>query len=256
MDICSTIYFSRMGSQHPSPNAKTFCKFEPQIWLEIITSRDAKSACFKGSKTSCREIIFGIFWPIFGGKDHITLWMLPADRMGHTPSTAETFRKKFRKEFPETLSERFLEFPLRVRLGSPKPYNSRHSKAPEHFQNCLPPSTAGDASFFQKWFRRRPLRAVVMEYDPSIFPGGHALTHRMLTKWQLKESSICSEPPTLGRAHSRGVLSSEGTLEASSGSTPPFSEPLLRKTFSEPFLLGRRGKTPPQGGTLADRRAL
>ena len=57
-----------MGSQHPSPNVKTFCKFEPQIWLEIITSRDAKSACFKGSRTSCREIIFGIFWPIFGRK--------------------------------------------------------------------------------------------------------------------------------------------------------------------------------------------
>ena len=57
-----------MGSQHPSPNVKTFCKFEPQIWLEIITSRDAKSACFKGSRTSCREIIFGIFWPNFGQK--------------------------------------------------------------------------------------------------------------------------------------------------------------------------------------------
>ena len=56
-----------MGSQHPSPNVKTFCKFEPQIWLEIITSRDAQSACFKGLRTSCREIIFGIFlakfWP-------------------------------------------------------------------------------------------------------------------------------------------------------------------------------------------------
>ena len=57
-----------LGSQHPSPNVKTFCKFEAQIWLEIITSRDAKSACFKGSRTSCREIIFGIFWPNFGQK--------------------------------------------------------------------------------------------------------------------------------------------------------------------------------------------
>ena len=53
-----------MGSQHPSPNVKTFGKFEPQIWLEIITSRDAKSACFKGSRTSCREISFGIFLQI------------------------------------------------------------------------------------------------------------------------------------------------------------------------------------------------
>ena len=50
---------------------------------------------------------------------------------------------------PETLSELFLKFPSRVRLGSPKLYNSRHLKAPEHFQNSLPPSTAGDASFFR-----------------------------------------------------------------------------------------------------------
>ena len=71
--------------------------------------------------------------------------------MGHTPSTAGTFRRKFRKnsgKTPETLSERFLEFPSRVRLGCPKPYNSRHLRLPEHFQNSLPPSTAGDASFF------------------------------------------------------------------------------------------------------------
>ena len=82
--------------------------------------------------------------------------------MGHTPSTAGTFRKNFRKnsgKTPETLSERFLEFPPRVRLGCPKPYNSRHLRLPEHFQNSLPPSTAGDASFFQKWFWRAPLRA-------------------------------------------------------------------------------------------------
>ena len=73
-------------------------------------------------------------------------------RLGHTPSTAGTFRKKFRKnsgKTPETLSERFLEFPSRVRLGRPKPYNSRHLRLPEHFQNFSPPSTAGDASFFR-----------------------------------------------------------------------------------------------------------
>ena len=60
---------------------------------------------------------------------------------------------------PETLSERFLEFPSRLRPGSPKPYNSRHLRLPEHFQNSFPSSMAGDASFFQKWFRRGPLRA-------------------------------------------------------------------------------------------------
>ena len=72
--------------------------------------------------------------------------------LGHTPSTAGTFRKKFRKnsgKTPETLSELFLEFPSRVRLGCPKTYNSRHLRLPERFQNSLPPSTAGDASFFR-----------------------------------------------------------------------------------------------------------
>ena len=66
--------------------------------------------------------------------------------LGHTPSTAGTILRKFRKD-PGHLSELFLQFPLRVRLGSPKPYNSRHLKAPEHFQNSLPHSTAKDASF-------------------------------------------------------------------------------------------------------------
>ena len=55
--------------------------------------------------------------------------------MGHTPSMAGTFA--------------FPGIPLKERLGSPKPYISRHLKPPEHFQNCLPLSTAGDASFFR-----------------------------------------------------------------------------------------------------------
>ena len=70
--------------------------------------------------------------------------------LGHTPSTAGIFRKKFRKnseKTPETLSELFLEFPSRVRLGCPKPYNSRYLKAPEHFQNSLPPVRLGTLLF-------------------------------------------------------------------------------------------------------------
>ena len=44
--------------------------------------------------------------------------------LGDTPSTAGTFRKKFRKnsgKTPETLSELLLEFSSRVRLGCPNP---------------------------------------------------------------------------------------------------------------------------------------
>ena len=55
------------GSQHLSPNVNIFWNFETHIWLEIITSRDAKSACFKGSQTSCTDIISYVFlaefWP-------------------------------------------------------------------------------------------------------------------------------------------------------------------------------------------------
>ena len=89
--------------------------------------------------------------------------------MGHTPSTADTFRKKFQKDSgktPETLSERFLEFLSRVRLGSPKPYETRYLKLPEHFQNYLPPSTAGGASFFRSGCGEG-LSELVMEF-PAV----------------------------------------------------------------------------------------
>ena len=54
---------------------------------------------------------------------------------------------------PETLSE------LEYGWDPPKPYNSRHLRLPEHFQNSLPPQYGWGRLFFQKWFRRGPLRA-------------------------------------------------------------------------------------------------
>ena len=60
---------------------------------------------------------------------------------------------------PETLSERFLEFPSRARVGTPKTLQFKAFKASRAFPEVSPPSTAGGASFFQKWFRRGPLRA-------------------------------------------------------------------------------------------------
>ena len=75
---CSSV----MGSQHPSPNVKTLCNFQPQTWLEIITSRDAKSACFQGSRMSCDLIILGVFWGKFwpekiASRDGCFLLILP-----------------------------------------------------------------------------------------------------------------------------------------------------------------------------------
>ena len=87
----------------------------------------------------------------------LTGYVGDAQSLGHTPSTADTFRIQFWQnsgKTPETLSERFLEFPWRVRLGSPKPHNSRHLRLPEHFHDYLPPSTAGGASFSEEVLER------------------------------------------------------------------------------------------------------
>ena len=50
----------------------SFCNFSDlKIWLEVITSRDAKSACFKGSRISFSVIIFGHFFgQVLPQKDH------------------------------------------------------------------------------------------------------------------------------------------------------------------------------------------
>ena len=59
--IWSTEVLGEMGSQHPSPNVKNPLRIRAANWLEIITSRDAKSACFQGSKMLCTEIISCFF---------------------------------------------------------------------------------------------------------------------------------------------------------------------------------------------------
>ena len=85
--------------------------------------------------------------------------------------------EKFRKD-PETLSERFLEFASRVRLGSPKPYNSRHLRLPEHSQNSIP-------SFFTNG-SGEGLSELVMEF-PS------ALRVLLIQGSRIKDSSILSQ---------------------------------------------------------------
>ena len=149
--------------------------------------------------------------------------------MGHTPSTAGTFRKKFRKnsgKTPETLSERFLEFPSRVRLGCPKLYNSRHLRLPEHFQNYLPPNTAGGASFFRSG-SREGLPELVMEF-PAVL-GAFLILFP------------ATEPPDPGRV-SEGVSGgvSEGFLKGFRRGQPRTSSKTLLKPFKNPSV------TPPE----------
>ena len=134
---------------------------------EICLSEGSAGVCqraLRGSlRGSCGALrgVRGIFrglsgvvtlclWP--SGTVGISLWATPPVRLGLSGRNSG--------KTPEALSERFLEFPSRVRLGSPKPYNSRHLKPPEHLQNSLPsPKYGWGRLFLQKCFRRGPLRA-------------------------------------------------------------------------------------------------
>ena len=114
-----------------------------------------------------------IFRAIFRFSGYFNLWRLSPKNnlkrfLGYPPVRLGISGRNSGKT-PETLSELFLEFPSRVRLGSPKPYHSRHSKAPEHFQNSLPPSTAGDASFCRSGFGEG-LSEPVMDF-PAVLGG-------------------------------------------------------------------------------------
>ena len=78
--------------------------------------------------------------------------------------------KKFRKnsgKTPETLSERFLEFPSRLRLGSPKPNNSRHFEASRAFPDFSPPQYGRGRLFFQRSGSGEDLSEPVMEF-PAV----------------------------------------------------------------------------------------
>ena len=75
----------------------------------------------------------------------------PSPSNGQYPKYGWDFSGKI-PEGPRKRSESFS-------WSSPKPYNSRHLKAPEHFQNSLPPQHGWGRLFLQKWFRRGPLRA-------------------------------------------------------------------------------------------------
>ena len=116
------------------------------------------------TRTCSRKVLanFCLQKSFFRGPCLFRVGFLHVRFMGHTPSMAGTFRKKFRKnsgKTPETLSERFLEFPSRVRLGCPKPYNSRAFEASRAFPEFSPPQYGWGRLFFQNWFWRGPLRA-------------------------------------------------------------------------------------------------
>ena len=110
-------------------------------------------------------------------------------------------------DFPEEILEnsgKTPEFPSRVRLGSPNPHNSRHLRLPEHFQNSLPLSTAGDASFFfRNWFRGEGLSGLVMAF-PAV------LRAFLISSVWFAGTTVTPEI----RAHANGVVLSKRRVSA------------------------------------------
>ena len=80
---------------------------------------------------------------------------------------AKRLTATLRAAWNKTLSELLLEIPLRVRLGTPEPYKSRHLKPPEHFQHSLPLSMARAASFFRSGLPEG-LSEVVKEFPARL----------------------------------------------------------------------------------------
>ena len=172
------------------------------------------------SKVVFSGLLIETRWCIWFSRQNI--WLKRARALGRTPSTAGTFRKKFRKnsgKTPETLSEHFQEFPSRVRLGSPKPYNLRRLRLPEHFQNSLPPSTAGDASFFRS-ASGEGLSEPAMEFPAVLVVYPRLGTPKKKTSQDLYTTAPLFRAATLQKCGSENFLrffSAEGVVNREGG---------------------------------------
>ena len=126
------------------------------------------------SEQSPGSILRGIFWlfsglfplkkqeekihPKIHGKIQIRI-------LGHTPSTAGTFRKKFRKD-PGDALRAFPGIPVKSAAGIPQALYLKAFEASRAFPASSPPSTAGSASFFRSG-SGEGLSELVMEF-PAV----------------------------------------------------------------------------------------
>ena len=99
--------------------------------------------------------------------------------------------------------------------GTPKPYNSRHLTPPEHFQNSLPLSKAGEASFFRSG-SGEGLSELVMALDAILQPAPsyislYDLLLLLKQQYMLLSSSldvmklVCFKLFVGGKFHGQGV---------------------------------------------------
>ena len=75
----------------------------------------------------------------------LVFWAMPPVRLGLSGRIPE----KFRKDPGNALRAFSWNFPREYGWDAPNPIIQGILRAPEHFQNYLPPSTAGDVSFFR-----------------------------------------------------------------------------------------------------------
>ena len=92
----------------------------------------------------------------------VTNWAIPPVRLGISGRNSGRIPER-----PGNALRAFPGIPLESTAGIPKPYNSRHLRFPEHFQNSLPPRTAGDASFFSSG-SGEGLSEPVMEFPATL----------------------------------------------------------------------------------------
>ena len=146
--------------------------------------------------------------------------------MAPYPQYGWDFRKKNRKnsgKTPETLSECFLEFLSRVRLGCPKPYNSRHLRLRERFQNSLPPPIRLGTPLFselvperaleaqQRYFSHRAILLATVSQNSFVlvFMGYRTIIARYVAKWGIAEMRLYETSYQGGVSHHfGGVLTS------------------------------------------------
>ena len=150
LSLSILFYFSLSLSQSLYVTSLHHVLFSPLLLCQPIPSQSSHLISFSTTKNAfenenCRRLHFRY---------------IPS--MGRTPSTAGTFRKKFRKnsgKTPETLSERFPGIPVESTAGIPQTLLFKAFEASRAFPEFSPPQYGWGRLFFQKWFRRGPLRA-------------------------------------------------------------------------------------------------
>ena len=127
---------------------------------------------------------------------------------------------------PETLSERFLEFPSGVRLGSPKPYNLRHLRLPEQ-SRILSLLIRLGRFLFQNWFRRGPFKAVVMEF-PAVL--------RAFLKVVVKWCDVAKRPIEPEKKNRKKNQSNEKVTKGDFGRRPESNKKVTEKVACPCFV--------------------